>query len=319
MKIQQKSPFYTYSNKNFPHFAGKINLDSINADLSEIRKNDFISGVYYNDMFTIENNLYKKERIERYLHDINFIEADTKLFTGSSNDAACKMAAIEKHLDLHNQNTLIINKYPRIFDGISIDKIVNSLDTLSYEIRNNYEKYKSNDNYFTVDDKNINFKYAGKGCNSIVLKLSDNEGNKNAMKVYIKPEEVGAYSIWGELAVYHDLKDLHINNIPELYIANPLIKQVEDKNKFPSDIYTDPSLFNFDIPDTTNDTIQFKDYDGYKGGWTIVEYIDENSKPKPDGISLQQWLKQNNLFHMDLYSADNIKSGYIIDLGGIGN
>ena len=312
MKIQGFIPYNTTSNS--PLFAGRVNLDGIDSNLIEIRKNDFISGVYYNDIFTQNSNAYKKERIEQYLNDIRFTDPQAKLFDEHGDDAPCKLAAIEKYLDSTNKSTLIINKFPKLFCGLPLNKIVKSLDTLSYEIRDNYLKYKSDDNYFNIDDKKINLQYVGKGSNSIVLKLFDDSGNKAAVKVYIKPEEVNAYSIFGELAVYHDLMDTKINNIPEFYFANPLIRQVEDKNKPPQDLFNDPSCFMYDVCD---DITAFKDYDGYKGGWSVIEYIDASSTPKAGGIPLQEWLKRNHLVHMDL-TADNVKNGFITDLGGIG-
>ena len=314
--ISQKYPNYTgYS----PIFTGMVNLDCIDSNLTEIRKNDFISGVYYNNMFTLNNNIYKKERINKYLQELGKIspdESSTKLLKDHANDAACKLAAIEKYRDAHNINTLIINKFPELLYGLQLNQIVESLDTLSYAIRDNYQKYQDEDNYFKIGDKTIHLEYAGKGCNSIVFKLFDNSGHKTAMKVYINPEEVGSYSIWGELAVYHDLKDIKINNIPELYLANPLVKQVDDCTKSSSTTDYIADILDYDADNS--DTSMFKDYDGYKGGWTLIEYIDDNSSPKAVGQTLQEWLKDNNLIHYDMYSADNVKNGYIIDLGGIG-
>ena len=64
------------------------------------------------------------------------------------------------------------------------------------------------------------------------------------------------------------------------------------------------------------DVDEIKDFDGYKGGWTIVEYITKETPVKKGGISFNDWLTQNNIYHLDM-SFDNCIGAYVTDLGGI--
>ena len=123
------------------------------------------------------------------------------------------------------------------------------------------------------------------------------------MKIYKKPEDISSFSIFGELALYQELKNEKINNIPELYMANPISIKVEDNSKSYSEIY------NID---------ELKDFDGYKGAWTLVEYITPDTPIKKEGISFMDWLKKHNVHHIDT-SFDNFIGDYIVDLGGISN
>ena len=324
MKVQNLTPYNIYTrttqkNTNSPDFTGMVNLSKIEKNLDEIRQNDFISGIYFNDSFSIHRSDYKRGRINFFANNMKSFDT-INLFDGKNDDAAFKFAALIKKLNSQNKDTFIINKVPELFRGIQLNKIRETLDTLSYHIRQNKSLINETDSYIELNGKRIDFEYIGSGENSTVFKLWDKEGNETAMKTYIKPEEISSYSIFGELAVYHALKDEKICNIPELYFANPLIKQVEDKSQFPTEIYEDMILYEkgvkYDEHGNISVATQFKDYDGYKGGWTIVEYIGPYSYPKHEGIMLHEWLKRNNLKHHDI-SIDNVKNGYITDLGGI--
>lgn len=287
----------------FTSFKAKIDLNKLNNNLTDIRTNDFINGIYYNNIFTAEQNIYKKKKVNQYEHDLSLLDRDAKLFASTPNDAPYKLAAIFKNLHINKQNTVIFNKCPELFWGINKNEIVKNLDTLSYMLRDNREIFtKNNNNYITIENKKINIDYVGKGDNSFVLRLFDNNGNDVAMKIYQRPEEISNYSIWGELAIYHDTSEADINNIPQLYIANPLTTKVYDETKFPTEV-----MYNFD---------ELADFDGYKGGWTIIQYINDEMTPSKTGKTLQSWLKENHLYHLDI-NSDNIKNGYIIDLGGI--
>ncbi len=302
MKIQATPQINNYNTKYSPtniSFKQNINLENIAKNLSNLRKNDFISDIYENDIFSIEKNKFKKTKINQYFSQKNDNNSD--FFDKTPQDAPYKMAALIKKKIYTNESPNIIEKIPELFKGISIKKIFESLDTLSYEIRKNYLKYIKDENSISIENKNINIKYIGKGGNSIVFKLNDGK-NDIAMKTYIEPDNVNNFSIWGELALYHDVKNKQINNIPSLYLANPVSEKVEDARLC--------------ISNTPIDIDSFKDYDGYKGGWTIVEYINDKSLPRKGGISLQSWLNEKHLYHMDI-TCDNVKNGFIVDLGGI--
>lgn len=302
MKIQSlpQSHYYNYKNSNQIKFGQRINLDDIEKNLSFVRSNDFISDVYEHDILNAEKITFKKNKINQYFKSkINF---NTNFFDNAPADAPFKFAALIKKLVFEKKDATIIENTPKIFKEIPIKKLVNALNTLSYDIRTNYLKYKKEAPTISINNKPIDLKYIGKGGNSIVFKLSDKNGESVAMKNYINPDDVSNYSLFGELAVYHDLHNEKINNIPKLYIANPITEKVEDKS-------LELSYSFVDIDDV-------KDYDGYKGGWTLIDYISESSAPEKEGRTLQNWLNEKHLYHNDL-SCDNVKNGFIVDLGGI--
>ncbi len=273
-----------------------INLKQRETELSPIRRNDFIDPSFYSqpDEFTIKN-INKFQSTTRYN---NYNSED--LTTKDWGLAPYKVATMAKKLELNNKESLIENKYPKIFNGLNKKDIIEGLNTLSFIIRNDSSK---EDLDINIGEKPFTVSYLGEGCNSKVYKIEDNNQNNVAMKVYKKPDEVNNYSIWGELAVYLATKDSKINNIPELYLSNPISTKVEDSTFEPTDLY---------------DIDNIKDYDGEKGAWTIVEYITPNTTPKPYGIGLAEWLKKNKLYHLDA-SCDNLIGNYITDLGGISN
>ena len=213
--------------------------------------------------------------------DKRFENYSSKLFADKKNDAPYKLAAIVKKLDASGKETIIKHKVPSLFEGMNIDSITKALDTLSYLIRDGYKSLKNESNQLLIDNKKIDLEYLGKGCNSIVFKLKDGKNPPVAMKTYINPEDINSLSIWGELAVYQDVQSEKINNIPALF-----------------------------------DVDEIKDFDGYKGGWTIVEYITKETPVKKGGISFNDWLTQNNIYHLDM-SFDNFIGAYVTDLGGL--
>lgn len=297
-------PFVTSKHVFNPRFTASLTYKpaDTNKNLIEYEKNDFISGIYYTDIINKEQTIIAKVKINKYMNDCSLEDYSSKLFDNHNpDDAPFKFAAIVKKLDRLNKNTFINNHVPEVFKNIPEKEIIEKLDIISYSLRDNYKTFKDNDVSINIGGKSIKIKYIGKGENSIVCKLSDEFGNNAAMKTYIKPEDINSFSIFGELALYQDEKYDKINNIPALYMANPLSVKVEDKSKEISEI--------FDIDN-------LKDFDGYKGAWTLVEYITKDTPIKSDGISFQEWLKRRNLFHIDI-SCDNCIGKYIIDIGGV--
>lgn len=295
---------YSVQNSYKPVFGATLTYKPAVTDknLIEYEKNDFISGIYYTDILYKDNIRLKKEKINFYMNDNTVNDYNSKIFVQKLNDAPYKFATIVKKLDMQNKKTFINNSFPEIFKNVSEEEIKEKLDTLSYSIRDNYTKFKDNEVTVNIGGKPIKVEYIGKGENSIVCKLSDNNGNNAALKTYINPEDITLLSIFGELALYQDAKSEPINNIPALYMANPVSIKVEDKTKEYNEIF-----FDFD---------DIKDFDGYKGGWTLVEFITKDTPVKTDGISFQEWLKHHKLFHLDL-NCDNCIGQYITDIGGV--
>lgn len=292
-----------YSNMNINLYyptllfkANKINLNNRNNDLVNIRRNDFIDyPIFY------KPDEYTQKQIIEFSNKNKYKNYDINLLTTDDWDyAPYKVATMAKYLEENGRNSLIENSYPKIFQGINKQKLISNLDTLSYIMRSEQPKDEFN---FDIDNKKLTAKYLGKGCNSIVYQLKDDKNNVVAMKSYLKPDQVDNYSIWGELAVYIATKDKHINNIPELYLSNPIATKVEDSTFEPTELY---------------DVDNIKDYDGQKGAWTIIECITAETPKKPYGISLAEWLNKNNLHHLDA-SPDNVIGNYVTDLGGISN
>lgn len=283
------------------YFTQKINLIKHNQKLIEYEKNDFISGIYYTDLMNQDKTKFKDYKVNIYFNNPNLKDYDSPLFDSNPNDAPYKFAAIVKKLNRLKKDTVICNSIPNIFNGLNQNKLVQELDILSNIIREDYQKLSKDSNTIQIAGKNININYLGKGENSLVFKLDDGKNTPVVMKTYIKPEEVSTVSIWGEMAIYQEIKNDKINNIPELYIANPISTKVEDKTKEYTEL--------FDIDD-------LKDFDGYKGAWSIVEYIEKDTPVKKEGISFLKWLKDHNLYHIDL-TCDNCIGSYITDLGGI--
>lgn len=285
-----------------PAFCADIKYKPADTDknLIEYEKNDFISGIYYADIINKSQTLNTKEKINKYLKDNSLIDYNSQLFNRTPNDAPYKFAAIVKKLNLQNKNTIINNEVPEIFKNASQEEIVEKLDTIAYSIRDDYRAFQNNDVTVTIGGKPVKIKYIGKGENSLVCKLSDSNGNNAVLKTYSKPENKTCFSIFGELALYQEAKD-DINNIPRLYMANPISVKVEDKSKE-----------RFEIFDVDN----LKDYDGYKGAWTLVEHITKDTPLKPYGICFQEWLRRHHLFHIDL-TCDNCIGQYITDIGGV--
>lgn len=274
----------------------QINLKKKETELSPIRRNDFIDPSFYTkpDEFTIKNI----NKFESTTHYNNYNSED--LTTQDWGLAPHKVATMAKKLELNHKSSLIENKYPKIFNGLNKKDIIDGLNTLSFIIRNDSSKEELDIN---IGEKPFAVSYLGEGCNSKVYKIEDKNQNNVAMKVYKKPDEVNNYSIWGELAVYLATKDSQINNIPELYLSNPIATKVEDSTFEPTELC---------------DVDNIKDYDGEKGAWTIVEYITPDTPPKSYGIGLAEWLENNKLYHLDA-SCDNLIGNYITDLGGISN
>lgn len=288
----------TSANKSFQQ---KLDTQKADKNLIEYEKNDFISGIYYSDMLFLDKEQVHSNKINKYLHDTALNDYSSKLFINNKNDAPFKLAAITKKLDSKGKETLIKNNIPAIFRDTDEKTLINTLNTLSYIIRDDFTKLLNNNIEIFAGEKPIKLEYLGKGCNSIVFKLNDGINPPVAMKTYIHPEDISSLSLWGELAVYQETRNDKINNIPELYLANPLIVKVEDKTKEYTEI--------FDID-------ELKDYDGYKGGWTIVEYITKDTPVKSEGISFKDWLQRNKLYHLD-GNCDNCIGSYVTDLGGI--
>lgn len=274
--------------------ANKINLNKRNDDLVDVRRNDFIDyPIFY------KPDEYTQKQITEFSNKNKYKNYDIEqLTTEDWYYAPYKVATMAKYLEENGGNSLIENSYPKIFQGINKQKLISNLDTLSFIMRNEQPKDELD---FQIDNKNLTAKYLGKGCNSIVYQLKDDKNNVVAMKSYLKPDQVDNYSIWGELAVYIATKDKHINNIPELYLSNPIATKVEDSTFEPTELC---------------DVDNIKDYDGQKGAWTIIEYITPETPKKPYGIGISEWLDENNLYHLDA-SPDNVIGNYVTDLGGI--
>ena len=274
-----------------------INVANIDKKLLDVRQNNFINGIYDNDVFE-QNNKYEKTMIQVYSAMPQYQNYSAKIYdVKKENDAPYKIAAIVNNVVRKNKDSNIHRETPDIFKGLDKNEVFKSLDVLSYVLRDIGKKEHS----FNIGNKEINVDYVGEGKNSTVYKLSDNEGNKVAIKNYKKPEEVNFLSLFGELALYQALKNEKINNIPTLYMANPVSMKVEDLRK-------EWTL----VEDVDN----IKDYDGYKGGWAVVEYITPDTPTKNEGITLHEWLKSKELYHIDI-NSDNCIGKYIIDLGGV--
>lgn len=282
-------------------FKQNIDFKKAEKNLIEYEKNDFISGIYYTDLLNKERITMSAFKINKYLSDNKLQDYNSPLFESNPNDTAFKLAAIAKKLTLSQKDTIIKNSTPDIFKDINSDSLVKDLDTLSFLVRDNLKEFCEPDTYIKLGNKHVNIDYIGKGENSIVMKLDDGKNPPVVMKTFIRPEEIHSLSLWGEMAIYQELKNANINNIPKLYFANPISTKVEDKSKE----YTEA----FDVD-------ELRDFDNYKGGWSIVEYITKDTPLKNGGISLQDWLNNHNLYHLDL-SCDNCIGKYVTDLGGI--
>lgn len=298
-------PIKSNTNTPRPTFDAKINFDYHVADkrLVEYEKNNFISGVYIADTLLPELNNQIKAKISKYMADKALQDySSTHLYDTKPNEAPYKFAAIVKKQFQKTGNSIIHKSTPKIFENIPLTELTKTLDILSYFIRNDYMYFKNNEVNFNIGDKVFNINYAGKGCNGIVCGISDSE-NKNtvAFETYIKPEEINTYSIFGELALYQEIGNSPISNIPSLMFANPLVTRVTDSE--------------IDIEELI-DLDQIPNFDGYKGGWTIIEYITEET-PTKQGESIFDWLNKHNLHHLDLF-VDNFVGKYLVDLGGIG-
>ena len=280
-----------------------FDLKSANQKLLDCEKKNFISNIDREDNLSSATNEEIRAKINKYLSDNSLQDYKSKLFLTTPNEAPYKFAAIVKKQYIQNKNFIISNFKHPIFENIEESDIVETLDTLSYYVRENYNYFKENDIELKIADKNLKIKYAGKGCNGIVCKLSDDKENEVAFETYIDPEKISSFSIFGELALYQELQNEKINNIPNLILANPLVTRVVDK-----DVEINNIIENID---------NIKNFDGYKGGWTIVEFIKPDTPIKQNGISFLTWLKNHKLYHLDL-SADNLIGKYIVDLGGVG-
>ena len=289
--------------KNIPSFCGNrdvVNISKVNSKLIDLRKNNFINGIYDRDIFQKSDN-YDETRINSYMNDESLVDYNSELYTKPKDGGApYKFATIVKKMEQRGEDTNLVRKTPPIFDGINKKELFNTLDTLSYVIRDKQPQEMT----VNIGGNNISADYVGKGCNSMVYKLSDDSGNVVAMKTYIKPENISSLSLFGELAVYQGVKDRNINNIPELYLANPVSMKVEDKDK------------EFEPIEDIFDADEIKDYDGYKGGWSVVEFITPETPKKDGGESLHDWLKEKQLYHIDIWG--NLIGNYIVDVGGIG-
>lgn len=298
--IPNYSIYKNYSTTPFCGNRGEVNINKVNNRLVDIRKNNFINGIYDNDFFQKSDN-YESNRINSYMEDDSLKNYDSELYTKPKDGGApYKFAAIVKKMEQNGEDTNLVRKTPKIFEGMNKKEVFDTLNTLSYVIRDEQLKETS----VKIGGKNISVDYVGKGCNSMVYKLDDNDGNVVAMKTYINPENISSLSMFGELAVYQGLKDRKINNIPELYLANPISMKVEDKAK------------EFEPIEDVDDIDEIKDYDGYKGGWTVVEFITPETPKKEGGEPLHDWLKEKQLYHIDILG--NLIGNYIVDVGGIG-
>lgn len=288
---------------NTPRFSGKVNLDikTINKNLIECEKNDFISNSFPRDVMGQSYKIYVNSLMEKFCQDCSLISYASKLFNDNVNFVGYKLAAIVKKKDMIGKDTVIYRKTPKIFEGIEKNSLVKTLDALAYYIRDDKDRLVKDDVVYDIDGKQFTASFIGNGMNSIVVKISDEDGNDVAMKSYIKPENLNSFGIFGELALYQEIGEEKINNIPELYLANPISVRVKDKTKEIIEVCDVNNLIY---------------YDSYKGGWTIIELITPDKALKNIGVSLQKWLQNKNLVHLDL-SVENYVGKYIVDLGGI--
>jgi len=286
-----------------PHFSGRVKVDikSVNKNLIEYEKNDFISNVFPSDLMGQSYKERVNSLMGKFCQDCSLISYASKLFNDNVSLVGYKLAAIIKKKDMLGEDTIIYKKTPKIFEGVEKDALVKTLDTLAYYIRDDKERLVKDDVVYDIDGRQFTASFIGNGMNSIVVKISDEKGNAVAMKSYIKPENMNSFGIFGELALYQEIGEDKINNIPELYLANPLSVKVEDKTKEITEVCDVDNLIY---------------HDGYKGGWTIIELITPDKALKNIGVSLQKWLQNKNLVHLDL-SVENYVGKYIVDLGGI--
>ena len=182
--------------KNVPSFCGNrdvVNISKVNSKLIDLRKNNFINGIYDRDIFQKSDN-YDETRINSYMNDESLVDYNSELYTKPKDGSApYKFATIVKKMEQRGEDTNLVRKIPPIFDGINKKELFNTLDTLSYVIRDKQPQEMT----VNIGGNNISADYVGKGCNSMVYKLSDDSGNVVAMKTYIKPENISSLSLFG--------------------------------------------------------------------------------------------------------------------------
>ena len=179
----------------------------------------------------------------------------------------------------------IVEKMPKIFEGIDKEELFTVLDAYSETFRRDYIQ---KDNIFksTIDGKDFYFKSLGSGAECCAFSVSDSMDDDSKSVIYKIYNDGATFApcwFYGNIGMLREANMAGVIDVPELYFANT--------------------------------TLSYPDFSGVGSGcWAIIE----NAKHKTikSGLKLTEWLEQMGLKHYDDRRGNRI-NGICVDLGFI--
>ncbi len=199
-------------------------------------------------------------------------------------DLGLRYAIVANNTVREKGSAIIKNEIPEIFKGLDEKELFKTLDELPVYL----EPRKLNK--FKIGEKEFTANSIGSGCLNDAYLIKDTNNNQICYKVAKNPYQMNmGQGVYDEIAIWQEAQNAGVNDIPKLYMANPVGYVVQAKG---------------DLGSTT------------KGAWEVVEFVSDSKQVPQDGLKLTSWLKEKGLHHGDLH-AGNYIGDTIIDLGGI--
>lgn len=278
------------------------NISIVNATYSDLHMGEFVDiskldqkDVYElfktGNMETLYGHTYTKEGEDyKFFLDCKdlTLDSDINLFANLDKEpffAPAKFAIMVDNSLRQNGEAYIIDEIPEIFKDLDPDKVTEALDKFSnLQTPHDGKMYE-----FNIGNKKIKAEYIDSGLIGDVYKLSDEKGEKVAIKIYhSKTNQISNNGLFVEIPLSIQLKKDGVGNVPKFYMANPVAYGFDDKNRT-----------------------------WYNKGWMVSDFIEDETLVPPHKKSADEWLDEHNMKYWDEEKNGRTKGGYILDIGGM--
>ena len=203
-------------------------------------------------------------------------------------DLGIRFAAVANNTAAQKGSAEIINQVPEIFHGLDKKTIISTLDKLpSYIEKCESTGESTKITKFLIDNKTFRAQFIGCGAYGRVYKITDDFGHQICYKAF-RSNTLRAHAphgVYYEIGIAQEAHKAGVVDIPELFMANPLGKELVNGNM--------------------------------EGAWMLTEFIEKGKTVPKQGLKFENWLFYKNLIAKDLGPTNRIDE-YIVDLGGVG-
>lgn len=258
----------------------RIDYTDVPTNLSQFRKNDYRR----HDLRTSVNTFKHAVKLKR---DEEGFPVSKRKYYHSVYELPIAFALETLERNRRGKDTHIVEEIPDMLKDIDEDELLETLDMAAVFTDDDVDDIK-----FEIEGKEFELEQVESGSYGIAYKLKRDGFDKPLLfKVYRDANRIDYHGIFAEVALERELNHAGVIDIPKLYMASPLGKEIKMQGENKTYIHAT---------------------------WKISEFVDEDTPLKEGDLTLEKYLKRKRLTHDDMHEGNKI-GDYIVDLGGVIN